>query len=116
MRGPVRKMEVAIPHNNLRVFAHAVQCLGKVGKELFMETTSDQLILRTLNDSKSAFAAFYFQNTGFFEALELIYISHTPDSIPPCDLQVWRLVIYVEGEDEEYIEPHLVFQMHCDHG
>ena len=40
----------------------------KVGKELFIETTADQLILRTLNDAKSAFAAFYFNESGgFFE-------------------------------------------------
>lgn len=39
-----------------------------MGKELFIETTADQLILRTLNDAKSAFAAFYFNDAGgFFE-------------------------------------------------
>lgn len=41
----------------------------KVGKELFIEATADQLILRTLNDAKSAFAAFYFNDAGgFFES------------------------------------------------
>ncbi|CAM9480345.1 unnamed protein product, partial [Laminaria digitata] len=29
---------------------------------------------------------------------------------------VVRLVIYVEGEDEDHIEPHLVFQMYCEFG
>lgn len=39
-----------------------------MGKELFVEATVDQLILRTLNDAKSAFAAFYFNDAGgFFE-------------------------------------------------
>lgn len=43
-------------------------CAVQVGKELFIETTGDQLILRTLNDAKSAFAAFYFNDSGgFFE-------------------------------------------------
>ncbi|CAM9760844.1 unnamed protein product, partial [Scytosiphon promiscuus] len=66
--GPRRRMEVAIPQKSLKVFAQAVQCLMKVGKELFIETTADQLILRTLNDAKSAFAAFYFNDSGgFFE-------------------------------------------------
>lgn len=30
--------------------------------------------------------------------------------------QVVRLVIYVEGEDDAHIEPHLVFQMYCEFG
>ncbi|CAM9760914.1 unnamed protein product, partial [Scytosiphon promiscuus] len=30
--------------------------------------------------------------------------------------KVVRLVIYVEGEDDEHIEPHLVFQMYCEFG
>ena len=25
-------------------------------------------------------------------------------------------MIYVEGEDDEHIEPHLVFQMYCEFG
>lgn len=32
------------------------------------------------------------------------------------DEKVVRLVIYVEGEDDEHIEPHLVFQMYCEFG
>lgn len=30
--------------------------------------------------------------------------------------QVVRLVIYIEAEDEDHIEPHLVFQMYCEYG
>lgn len=30
--------------------------------------------------------------------------------------KVERLVIYVEGEDDQHIEPHLVFQMYCEFG
>ncbi|CAM9211288.1 unnamed protein product [Ectocarpus sp. 6 AP-2014] len=106
--GPPRRMEVSIPHKSLKVFAQAVQCLMKVGKELFIETTGDQLILRTLNDAKSAFAAFYFNDSGgFFETFRRGWRR--------CS-RVLRLVIYVEGEDEEHIEPHLVFQMYCEFG
>lgn len=45
----------------------------QVGKELFIEATADQLILRTLNDAKSAFAAFYFNDSGgFFESFRCV--------------------------------------------
>lgn len=30
--------------------------------------------------------------------------------------QVVRLVVYIEGEDEENIEPNLVFQVYCEYG
>lgn len=32
------------------------------------------------------------------------------------NLKVVRLVIYVEGENDDHIEPHLVFQMYCEFG
>ncbi|CAM9753335.1 unnamed protein product, partial [Ectocarpus sp. 12 AP-2014] len=140
--GPPRRMEVSIPHKSLKVFAQAVQCLMKVGKELFIETTGDQLILRTLNDAKSAFAAFYFNDSGgFFETFRCDASKDGFDSTQAssqaggggasvsCKVlvravhsilrtlkKVLRLVIYVEGEDEEHIEPHLVFQMYCEFG
>ena len=69
--------EFFIPGKNAGVFAAAVQCLGKIGKELYFEMGDDsvrsapgpaalsdaasvQVVLRTLNDAKSAFAAFHF--------------------------------------------------------
>eukprot|EP00903_Cladosiphon_okamuranus_P013829 g12869.t2 len=162
--GPPRRMEVSIPHKSLKVFAQAVQCLMKVGKELFIETTADQLILRTLNDAKSAFAAFYFNDSGgFFETCDVSkqgegwgggargggvsqesgfdensqasrssqqtadgggsaasvsckVLVRAVHSILRTLKKVVRLVIYVEGEDDQHIEPHLVFQMYCEFG
>ncbi|CAN0338658.1 unnamed protein product, partial [Hapterophycus canaliculatus] len=89
----------------------------QVGKELFIETTADQLILRTLNDAKSAFAAFYFNDSGgFFETFRREADGRDWFAEGNDADRVVRLVIYVEGEDEEHIEPHLVFQMYCEFG
>ncbi|CAM9637359.1 unnamed protein product [Ascophyllum nodosum] len=147
--GPPRRMEVSIPQKNLKVFACAVQCLMKIGKELFIETTADQLVLRTLNDAKSAFSAFYFNNSGgFFEtfrcsdsrpsqgatgeqagldsqdsaaggdggSVSCKVLVRAVHNILRTLKKVVRLVIYVEGEDDSHIEPHLVFQMYCEFG
>ena len=45
----------------------AMPCLLQVGKELLIEGTADSLVLRTVNDTRSAYAAVYF-GAGFFEA------------------------------------------------
>lgn len=71
----------AVPAMNVPAFAAAVQCLGKIGKELYFEMNPEsvsgdlrtkcrpcldrvfsQVVLRTLNDAKSAFAAFHFES------------------------------------------------------
>jgi hypothetical protein len=64
---PRRVLEASIPANNLKQFAHAISCLAKVGKEMQLEASGGQLVLRTLNDSRTAFVALYF-NEEFFES------------------------------------------------
>ncbi|CAM9580845.1 unnamed protein product, partial [Phaeothamnion confervicola] len=127
-----RRLEVSIPASNLKTFAYAVQCLGKVGKELFLEGTSQRLILRTLNDAKSCFCAFYFVNNGFFETFSSEFASQTQGGgnsrSVSCKIlikavynilrtlrNVVRLVIFVEEEDDAHIEPCLGFQVDAAH-
>lgn len=59
-----RRMDLKISQHNLKVFAQAVQCLAKIGKELFLEVDENQMVMRTLNDAKSAFSAFYFKRVS----------------------------------------------------
>uniref|UniRef100_A0A7S4JA65 Uncharacterized protein n=1 Tax=Odontella aurita TaxID=265563 RepID=A0A7S4JA65_9STRA len=60
-------MDCVIPPHGVRTFSAAVACLGKVGKELYVDFCPlDGLTLRTLNDAKSAYAAFRFA-PSFFE-------------------------------------------------
>lgn len=68
--GPQYKWEVVVPPRNLRVLAHAVTCLHKIGKELLIDASKndlDETVLnfRTLNDGKSAFCRFQFEESFF---------------------------------------------------
>lgn len=57
-------MDLKISQHNLKTFAQALQCLAKIGKELFLEVDDNQMVMRTLNDAKSAFSAFYFKRVS----------------------------------------------------
>lgn len=78
--------------------------LSQVGKELFIEATVDQLILRTLNDAKSAFAAFYFNDSGgFFESFRrarrpdsMIHLPLLIDAVCLFETPSVRSVVHVE--------------------
>jgi len=69
-------MDVTIPQSKLRTFAYAVQCMSKIGKELFIEADGDQLVLRTLNDARSAFTAFYFQKVRMDDMIAVAQRRH----------------------------------------
>jgi hypothetical protein len=57
-------MDVIIGQRCLRAFASAIQCLSRIGKDLYIEADAAHLTLRALNDSKSAFSAFYLQQVS----------------------------------------------------
>lgn len=50
---------------NSSVLAKAVNSFSRIGNELYLEATQNGLILRTVNDSQTAFAVMTFE-TGFF--------------------------------------------------
>lgn len=52
-------MDVTMGPKAIKAFATAIQALSKIGKDLFIEADSEQVVLRALNDSKSAFSAVY---------------------------------------------------------
>jgi hypothetical protein len=66
------KWEFVVPARNLRQLALAVNCLSKIGKELLIDATAAGetkcLNFRTLNDGKSAFCAFRFEE-NFFDSV-----------------------------------------------
>lgn len=50
---------------NFPVLAKAITSFSRIGNELYLEATQNGLILRTVNDSQTAFAVLNFE-TGFF--------------------------------------------------
>ncbi|VDD87030.1 unnamed protein product [Enterobius vermicularis] len=50
---------------NFKIFARAVFALNRIGDELYLEPSREGLALRSLNCSKSAYAAFLFSTTFF---------------------------------------------------
>lgn len=48
------------------MFGKAVHCLSRIGEDLYFEASSNQLALRTVNSSRSAYCCFLFQRE-FFE-------------------------------------------------
>uniref|UniRef100_A0A7S3LS23 Cell cycle checkpoint control protein n=1 Tax=Aplanochytrium stocchinoi TaxID=215587 RepID=A0A7S3LS23_9STRA len=71
----VTTLECSMPQDNVRIFASAVQCLAKVGKDLILEGVivddgESYMTVRTLNDSKTAFTVFTF-HSSFFESFSL---------------------------------------------
>ncbi len=72
-------MNAEVSGRHLRVFASVVQCIARLGKDVFWEASTSgvsaakrkwthsytkcctQVVIRTLNDSKSVFCAYYFE-------------------------------------------------------
>ena len=60
-------MDCVIPGPNIRLFTAAISSLSRVGKDLYLDFDPIQgLVLRTLNDAKSAYACFRYEPL-FFE-------------------------------------------------
>ena len=60
-------MDCVIPGHSVRTFSSAIQCLSKIGKDLYLDFDPiDGLTMRALNDAKSAFSAVEFAPC-FFE-------------------------------------------------
>jgi hypothetical protein len=60
-------MDCIIPGHGVKTFTATLACLGRTGKDLYVEFTDyDGLSLKTVNDAKSAFSLFHFQ-PRFFE-------------------------------------------------
>ena len=58
-------MDITIPASNLKVFTSAISALSKTGQTLFISCKPDELSLRTINDSKSAYLSATFGRSFF---------------------------------------------------
>jgi hypothetical protein len=68
-------MDVTMGPKAIKAFATAIQALSKIGKDLFIEADSEQVVLRALNDSKSAFSAVYLGAVSLYMGLLLPFTS-----------------------------------------
>lgn len=60
-------MDCTIPSHNIKTFCSAVASMSRIGKDLYVEFDPlEGLVLRTLNDAKSAFCVFTYK-PSFFE-------------------------------------------------
>eukprot|EP00117_Sycon_ciliatum_P030720 scpid77246/ scgid0108/ Cell cycle checkpoint control protein RAD9A; DNA repair exonuclease rad9 homolog A; Rad9-like protein len=60
-------MRCVIPGSHVKLFGKAVQCLSKIGSELYLEGGEEALALRTVNSSRSAFACVTFHKSFFID-------------------------------------------------
>ena len=67
-RGTMSVLNFVLLDKNCRVFNQAVGCLAKIGTEISMEWKDQDLTLRALTDTASAYAAVVFQ-PAFFDSL-----------------------------------------------
>ncbi|CAL8095700.1 unnamed protein product [Calicophoron daubneyi] len=59
-------MRFSLHSTEFRVFVRCINALGKLGNEIYFECLEDGLVLKTVNSSRSAYAAVNFKNI-FFE-------------------------------------------------
>eukprot|EP00052_Salpingoeca_macrocollata_P030062 m.312663 g.312663 ORF g.312663 m.312663 type:complete len:504 (+) comp23048_c0_seq36:444-1955(+) len=59
MERPV--LECVVRSAELKLFAKAVQCLSRIGEELFLVASEDTLALRTVNQARTAYGCFNFR-------------------------------------------------------
>ncbi|KRT81482.1 hypothetical protein AMK59_5453, partial [Oryctes borbonicus] len=63
-------MNCIIPSGNIKIINKALHTLAKIGDELYIEAKPDYLQLATINQSKTSYITFNFQNI-FFSTYEL---------------------------------------------
>ncbi|XP_075238334.1 cell cycle checkpoint control protein Rad9 [Lycorma delicatula] len=78
-------MKCMIPGKNVKILARALHALARVGDDLFVDSLTDGLVLRTVNSAQSAFAEFIF--------IECFFSSYntgveSPDMLPNCKISM----------------------------
>ncbi|KAA3682328.1 cell cycle checkpoint control protein RAD9A [Paragonimus westermani] len=69
-------MKLSLHHTELKVFIRCINALSKLGHEIYFEWMQDGLILKTVNSSRSAYAAVTFKPI-FFEKVSDILLQQT---------------------------------------
>ncbi|XP_068623725.1 cell cycle checkpoint control protein RAD9A [Battus philenor] len=120
-------MKCHIPGPNAKVLGRTIHALARFGDELYLESLTDCILLRTLNASESAYAMIKF-NKNFFSYFNYNYYSTVDKEGLKCkismksalnsfkspahlDKQVENLEIKLDPE-----QCKLIFQFKCKHG
>eukprot|EP01118_Nematostelium_gracile_P017754 TRINITY_DN768_c0_g2_i1.p1 TRINITY_DN768_c0_g2~~TRINITY_DN768_c0_g2_i1.p1 ORF type:complete len:408 (+),score=104.75 TRINITY_DN768_c0_g2_i1:103-1326(+) len=111
-------MQCVVPFRYIKLLAKSIQCMAKVGEDLYIEASAQRIAFRTLNASRSAFLAFYLDER-FFESYTLQdgMEKKCQVKLKPCQA-VFRQFNNIEKcsiiLDEN--EQRLVFEVLCKHG
>ncbi|KAJ2799799.1 hypothetical protein H4S07_005342 [Coemansia furcata] len=81
-------MEAEVPAASLKTFYRALQCLGSIGEDIWIEARTDRLELIGKNASQSAYARIVFP-AEFFDAYDA---GESDDSVFRCRVQAKQLV------------------------
>mmetsp|Transcript_18054 Transcript_18054/g.30203 ORF Transcript_18054/g.30203 Transcript_18054/m.30203 type:complete len:395 (-) Transcript_18054:176-1360(-) len=113
---------------NLTKFSVVLQFFSKIGKYLILEVDDEAIIMRTLNDAKSAFASVEFDKNDFFDHFELQEgVGQEKGQIFTCKLLIRPLCVILRkakkmqslkmfNDINENGEYELVFMMSCENG
>lgn len=119
-------MKYIIPANHVKCFARAIHCLSRLGNEIYIDCTANDLQLKTLNASRSTFASFVFPGI-FFEEFEPVIESTEENQFLRCKisvktfLQVFRSIAFIERSVEtceiklSQNVSQLIFTLNCRH-
>lgn len=61
----IKSMELTLSDNALKTFARCITCLSRIGNELAIQASSSQLLLHTINSSRSAYQCIAFKSAFF---------------------------------------------------
>ncbi|EDO35859.1 predicted protein [Nematostella vectensis] len=124
-------MRSIIPGRAVKSFAKAVHCLSKIGEELYLEALPDGIAIRTVNQSRSAYACFMFHSCFFLsydDGRDELPDSSQVDDMVKCKiamkscLSAFKSVNTLEKSvdkcqiDLSIKEARLVFLFYCKHG
>ncbi|KAJ3147024.1 Cell cycle checkpoint control protein rad9b [Geranomyces variabilis] len=125
-------MDAVLPSVGLKSFARILQCLAKVGEDLYIQPRANKLLFATVNASRSACAHFTL-HTSFFESYtaqaRVLDADGKEAGASSCHvllkplLNVFRAKNGVESVESCRIKlqcagdrDRLVIQLHCKHG
>ncbi|PZC83570.1 hypothetical protein B5X24_HaOG207553 [Helicoverpa armigera] len=120
-------MKCHVPGANVKVLARTVHALARFGDELYLESLSDCILLRTLNAAESAYAMVKF-NKNFFSYFNYNYYSTEDNEGLKCKismksaLNTFKSPTHLEKQVENLeikLDPEsckLIFQLKCRHG
>ncbi|KAF7262174.1 hypothetical protein EG68_00569 [Paragonimus skrjabini miyazakii] len=75
-------MKLSLHHTELKVFIRCINALSKLGHEIYFEWMHDGLVLKTVNSSRSAYAAVTFKPVFFEKVPDILPQQTTRFKIP----------------------------------